>query len=101
MTKGEVLKQVYDLSVGGNFNHENGWSFSKFKTYVAEKFNSEKRKSIIMEIELPDGWWYLSILKIKDGLWDYYIPDTMEENKMIFNEIMNELENCKQNIYDL
>ena len=42
MTKGEVLKQVYDLSVGGNFNHETGWSFLKFKSYVAKKFNSKK-----------------------------------------------------------
>lgn len=101
MTKGEVLKQVYDLSVGGNFNHETGWSFSKFKSYVAEKFNSEKRQSIIMEIELPDGWWYLSILKIKDGLWDYYIPDTREENDSIYNEIVKELEGRKENMYNI
>lgn len=86
MTKGEVLKQVYDLSVGGNFNHETGWSFLKFKSYVAEKFNSKKRQSIIMEIELPDGWWALKIEKIKNGLWDYFIPDAKEENEMVLRE---------------
>ena len=32
MTKSDVLKQVYELSVNGNFNRENGWSFSKFKS---------------------------------------------------------------------
>ena len=86
MTKGEVLKQVYDLSVGGNFNHETGWSFLKFKSYVAEKFNSKKRQSIIMEIELPDGWWALKIMKIRDELWDYFIPDTKEQNNLVIME---------------
>lgn len=80
MTKGEVLKQVYDLSVHGNFNHEEKWSFSQFKKYVTEKFNNEKRNSIIMEIELPDGWWFFMIEKLQRGMWDYYIPDTREEN---------------------
>ena len=86
MTKGEVLKQVYDLSVGGNFNHETGWSFLKFKSYVAKKFNSKKRQSIIMEIKLPDGWWALKIMKIRDGLWDYFIPDTKEQNNLVMRE---------------
>lgn len=39
MTKNEVLKQVYDLAVDGNFNHEGGWSFAKFRSYVEESFN--------------------------------------------------------------
>ena len=86
MTKGEVLKQVYDLSVGGNFNHETGWSFLKFKSYVAKKFNSKKRQSIIMEIKLPDGWWALKIMKIRDGMWDYFIPDTKEQNNLVMME---------------
>ena len=97
MTKGEMLKQIYNLSVGGNFNHEKGWSFYKFKSYVSGKFNSEKQNSILMEIELPDGWWYLSIQKVKDGLWDYYIPDTREDN----DRIVVEQENCKNNIRDI
>ena len=63
MTKSEVYKQVYDLSVHG-------------------KFNDDKRNSIIGEILLPDGWWYCAItrLKIKNEIiWDYFIPDTKEE----------------------
>ena len=35
MTKGEVYKQVYDLSVHGKFNHQK-WSFLKFKDYCNE-----------------------------------------------------------------
>lgn len=80
MTKSEVLKQVYDLSVNGNFNHEEHWPFSKFKSYVTEKINSKKSKHVVMEIELPDGWWYLRISQLKEGIWDYYIPDTREQN---------------------
>ena len=101
MTKSDVLKQVYELSVNGNFNRENGWSFSKFKSYIAEKFSSEKRQSIIMEIELPDGWWYMSISRFKNGHWDYYIPDTKEENKRLYDEIVSELEKRNQSIYDI
>ena len=80
MTKCEVLKQIYNLSVNGNFNHETGWSYSKFKSFVMEKFNSEKSSSIIIEIELPDGWWYISIQKIGYGFWDYYIHEDVSNS---------------------
>ena len=87
MTKSEVLKQVYNLPVNGNFNHDSGWSYNKFKSFVEEKFKENPEKqSIIMEIELPDGWWALKIEKIKNGLWDYFIPDTKEENEMVLRE---------------
>ena len=87
MTKNEVLKQAYGLSVNGNFNHDSGWSYSKFKAYVDEKFNENPEKYyIIMEIELPDGWWALKIMKIRDGLWDYFIPDTKEQNNLVMME---------------
>lgn len=88
MTKNEVLKQVYDLAVDGNFNHEGGWSFAKFRSYVEELFNNVHpvegfMNTILMEIKLPDGWWFLSIMKLSNGMWDYYIPDTKEENGRI------------------
>lgn len=82
MTKMEVLRQAYDLSVNGNFNHETGWSYAKFKAYVTEK--TSIKKSLIMDIELPDGWWKMEIINLSDGLWDYYIPDTREEEKYLF-----------------
>lgn len=88
MTKNEVLKQVYGLAVDGNFNHEGGWSFAKFRSYVEESFNNVHpvegfMNTILMEIKLPDGWWFLSIMKLSNSMWDYYIPDTKEENGRI------------------
>lgn len=103
MTKGEVYKQVYDLSVHGNFNHQK-WSFLKFKDYCNEKFNDDKRNSIFVEILLPDGWWYCAItrLKIKNEIiWDYFIPDTKEEQDRMYGEIIKELKERGENIYDI
>lgn len=106
MTKNEVLQQIYGLSVGGNFNHETGWSFSKFKSYIAEKFSDENRKSIIMEIELPDGWWYMSIVRMKIksnkyNFWDYYIPDTKEHNDELHKLVVEEYDAKGKSIYDI
>ena len=93
MTKNEVLKQVYDLSVNGNFNHENKWSFNKFKKYVDEAL--KKRSITVMEIELPDSWWFIAIGKTPKNnngyFWDYYIPETREEDNRLRKEWQEQL----------
>lgn len=96
MTKNEVLKQLYDLSVNGNFNHKGHYSFSGFKNLVDEKFCNRKSKCIL-EVELPDGWWYVIIKKLQNKMWDYYIPDSREENDIIKNMIMDEYRDRKEN----
>mgnify|MGYP000034103481 CR=1 FL=1 len=103
MTKSEVYKQLYDLSVHGRFNHQK-WPFLKFKDYCNEKFKDDKRQSIIVEILLPDGWWYCAIshFKIKNEvIWDYHIPDTKEEQERLYGEVINELKARGESIYDL
>lgn len=91
MTKNEVLKQVYDLAVDGNFNHEGGWSFAKFRSYVEESFNNVHpvegfMNTIFMEIKLPDGWWFLSIMQLSNGMWDYYIYPIHKEDSTFDEE---------------
>ena len=94
MTLREMIKQVYYLSVNGNFNHESGWSLSKFKRYLAEKFKDDNRETVIMEIELPDGWWFMEIKRMKINsyhwdCWDYYIPESREDNDRLRNILLN------------
>ena len=92
MTKTEVLKQVYGLSVNGNFNGEH-LSFTKFKSFVEETLDRKKKKtndvyeSADMRIKLPDGVWFMSITRFRDGFWDYYIPETREDERRVFGKV--------------
>ena len=76
MTKKEVIDQVYGLSVGGYFNHEK-FTKKRFTDYVNAMLKTGKQNFII-EIALPDGWWYMEISNYGKGFYLYYIPDTRD-----------------------
>ena len=93
MTKNEVYKQVYDLSVRGRFNHQK-WSFLRFKGVCDTRFEDDNCNHIILEILMPDGWWHMVIHRLRihdDVIWDYYIPDTKDEENMLRREFEREI----------
>ena len=103
MTKSYTFKQIYDLSVNGNINHRK-FSFLKFKNFCNEYFEDPKHNSIVIDILLPDGWWYCAIMRMKNNnetIWDYYIPDTREQQKEMYGELEKELESRGKHIYDI
>ena len=86
MTLHEVSSQLYSLSVAGYFNHT---KFSKTQfTNAMKSWMSGQKKSIIMEISLPDGWWYFEVINYGSG-YDYYIPETREQNDRLFKKLLS------------
>lgn len=80
MTIPEISRQLHSLSVGGYFNGEK-FSLNRLETYISSLLRTGNR--LVMEIALPDGWWFFTISRISskpDGF-DYHIPETREEEE--------------------
>lgn len=89
MTKTEVINQVYDLAVDGFFNREK-FTKNEFKDAMNRWLTNTDR--IVIEIALPDGWWHMEVYRLPDrtgrNMWDYYIPDTREQEDRILDNLM-------------
>lgn len=91
MTFTELTDQLYSLSVAspmGRFNavpeSNKAWIKSYLYTiFVRSGSNTDKA---IIQISLPDGQWYCKITKFAEGQYDYYIPETREQNARIWDE---------------
>lgn len=80
MTKTEIINQLYDLSVGGYFNGEK-FTKTRLNTYITNMFRTGNK--LIMQIALPDGWWFFKINKFDNNEYNYTIPDTREQEQRI------------------
>lgn len=78
----ELTNQLYELSVGGYFNGEK-FTKTRLNTYITNMFKSGQR--LVMNIALPDGRWYFYIDKYNDNEYDYFIPDTREQEQKILD----------------
>lgn len=84
MTIREVCKQLYDLSVGGYFNGEK-FTLERLINQTKNMFRGTLKggNRLVMQVALPDGWWYFYIVEYAKGQFDYYIPDTREQEKRV------------------
>ena len=87
MTLNYIINQVYHLSVNGYFNHQK-FTFADFKDAITRWMRGTNR--YILEISLPDGWWYMSINKYNNNIdgYDYFIPDNREQEKHLLNYLV-------------
>ena len=89
MTIKEIANQINDLSVAGYIN---GIKMSKsdIKTMFT-KMLSGNSTNYIFEIALPDGRWLAEVYRVPnlDNMYDYYIPDTREQEDRLFEKLMN------------
>ena len=72
----EITTQLYDLSIAGYFNREK-FTKARLETYINTMLRTGD--SLIMEVALPDGWWLCEVQKVNGAGYDYYIPDTREQ----------------------
>ena len=85
MTLREVSNQIYSLMVGGKANGER---FTKETFYRAcRAWLKGSEKSYIMEVTLPDGDWLCKVYEWKDGDFDYFLPDTREQEERLYKEL--------------
>ena len=86
MTLNEVTNSVYNLSVAGYFNgekHSREWLHNYIKT-----FTRSIGKSYIFEISMPDGRWFMSVVQYAAGEYDYYIPDTRDQERLLKQKLI-------------
>ena len=87
MTLHEVVNQVYALSVAGYINREKFTKkrlFDYCKSLLRDGTHNAIPNSVALEIALPDGWWFMLVQRWPRGNgYDYYIPDTREQEKVI------------------
>lgn len=78
MTLKQVSNSLYGLSVGGYFNGE---AFTKERLYAYLRAMMRGAKRLVMQIALPDGWWYFSVVKYGDkhDSYSYDIPETRRD----------------------
>ncbi len=81
MTIYELVHQLHDLSVAGYFNGEK-FTKKRLTTYIQSMFRAGGN-SLVMQIALPDGRWFFKITEFAPGEYDYYIPDTREQEQRI------------------
>lgn len=93
MTLKEISKElVNELAVGGYINREK-YTADELKGYLESLFRSNLKlgNRAVIEIALPDGWWYMYVVRYvnrNDGF-DYYIPDTRDEEKALIESLLN------------
>ena len=90
MTLREISTQLHSLAVGGYFNRERFTRKRLLDTITAafrEPDTLAIKGTFVMEIALPDGWWYFTITRWGDGPdgYDYFIPDTREDSDRIYS----------------
>lgn len=86
MTKLELTSQLMNLAVAGYFNSEK-FSKSRLNNYIGKMCRNVGDK-LFMEISLPDGRWLFKITHYADREWDYYIPDTREQETKLTAEFL-------------
>lgn len=94
MTLHEVSSQLYKLSLGGFFNHEK-FTQKQLDNMLSANMREARSNAIpnafVMEIALPDGWWYCTINKC-GAEYDYCIPDTREQEKCLLDRFKGAIE---------
>jgi len=86
MTKAELVNQIYGLSVAGYFNSEK-FTKERLNTYISKMCRNVGDK-LYMEISLPDGRWLFKITHYAASDWDYFIPDTREQEAKLTAEFL-------------
>lgn len=86
MTISQCARQLHDLSVGGYFNGEK-FTVDRLTNMIASLFNGSTKKHIVLQIALPDGWWFFTINhynESRDGF-DWTIPETREQEAKVLS----------------
>jgi len=86
MTKLELTTQLMNLAVAGYFNSEK-FTKERLNNYISKMCRNTGDK-LYMEISLPDGHWLFKITRYDAGDWDYYIPDTREQEAKLTAEFL-------------
>lgn len=85
----QATDALFDLSIGGFFNGQQ-YKRNELYDYVSSMFRGTLKlgNSLVLEISLPDGRWLCSINRLANGEYDYYIPDTREQETRLYERLI-------------
>jgi len=86
MTLNETINQIYDLTVDGIINGEK-FTRKQFSEILKHFFKELSFDQLIFEITLPDGNWLVKLYKWDNKEYDYFLPDTREQEKKLYREL--------------
>ena len=86
MTLNETINQIYDLTTDGIINGEK-FTKKRFSEILKHFFNDLSFDKLIFEITLPDGNWLVKLYKWDNKEYDYFLPDTREQEKKLYREL--------------
>ena len=86
MTLKETANQIYGLTIAGYINDVK-FTKKEFQNYMDHFFKHIGVKKHIIQIALPDGKWLCKITEYAEGQYDYYLPDTREQENRLFAEL--------------
>lgn len=91
MTLHDIATQLHK-STNGRVNGENFTRQaleSNLRRWMRNCENNKIRNSVVVEVAMPDGGWLCEIHKFADTAdgYDYYIPDTREQEQRIWNAL--------------
>lgn len=84
MTLHDIATQIHHISAG----RVNGERFSRHELEATlGRWLREPQSRYILEAELPDGRWLVKAENLGRGMFDYYIPDTREQEAALKAEL--------------
>lgn len=86
MTLTQTINEIYDLTIAGYINGEK-FTKTEFKRNMKHFFNDLGFQKYIIEVSLPDGRWLCKITKFSNGEFDYFLPETREQEKHLYAEL--------------
>lgn len=93
----EVAKQLHSLSVAGYINREKFTLerlTNQLKTFCGrEEVDFPVGRKYVLEVAFLDGWWWCYVAKYSDAVdgYDYWIPDTREQEKAMMKSWCKEM----------
>ena len=84
MTIHDVASQLHSLSKDHRFNGVKH-SVKSLERYISTMFRTPLKggNKLVMDISLPDRGWMFYVIEYAPGEFDYYIPDTREQEKRV------------------
>ncbi len=86
MTLNETINQIYDLTTDGIINGKK-FTRKRFSEILKHFFKDLSFDKLIFEITLPDGNWLVKLYKWDNKEYDYFLPDTREQEKKLYREL--------------
>lgn len=87
MTITNISAQLYDLATGHYINDVKFTSSTELMS-VLKMWLHKEESSFIFQIALPDGKWMAKAIR-KGSYFDYYIPDTREQEERLWKELLS------------